>query len=52
MIANLQRIIDLTEKLALSFQKYGFGIWDPGVKKAPDLGSGSTTLISYLHLDY
>jgi hypothetical protein len=46
----------LTKKLSLSSQKYGFGIRDrrsgknlflipdPGVKKAPDPGSGSATL--------
>jgi len=43
--ANLQRCIELsTQKLSLSSQKYGFGIRDPGVKKASDPGSGSTTL--------
>jgi hypothetical protein len=55
--ANFQRIIELfTQKLSLSSQKYGFGIRDPrsgknlfripdpGVKKAPDPGSGSATL--------
>jgi hypothetical protein len=55
--ANFQRIIELfTQKLSLSSQKYGFGIrdprsgirkkpiQDPGVKKAPDPGSGSATL--------
>jgi hypothetical protein len=49
---NFQRIIELfTQKLSLSYQKYGFGIRDPGsrknlfripdpgVKKAPDPGS-------------
>jgi hypothetical protein len=41
----------LPKKLSLSSQKYGFGIRDPGseirdpgVKKAPDPGSGSATL--------
>jgi hypothetical protein len=46
------------KKLSLSSQKYGFGIRDPGsgirnkpipdpgVKKAPDPGSGSATLVS------
>ncbi len=34
----------LFKKLSLSSQKYGFGIPDPGVKKAPDPGSGSATL--------
>jgi hypothetical protein len=58
--ANFQRIIEfLLKKLSLSSQKYGFGIRDPrsgirkkthsgsqnpGVKKAPDPGSGSATL--------
>jgi hypothetical protein len=50
--ANFQRIIELfTQKLALSSQKFGFGIRDPektysgsripdpGVNKAPDPGS-------------
>jgi hypothetical protein len=54
ILANFQRIIELfTPKLSTSSQKYGFGIRDPrsgirkepipdpGVKKAPDLGSGS-----------
>ncbi len=54
--ANFQRIIDFfTQKLSISSQKYGFGIRDPrsgirkksipdpGVKKAPDPGSGSAT---------
>jgi hypothetical protein len=31
-------------KFSLSFQKYGFGNPDPGVKKASDPGSGSATL--------
>ncbi len=58
--ANFQRIIELfSQKLSLRSQKYGFwtrdprsGIWknlfrspDPGVKKAPDPGSGSATLV-------
>jgi hypothetical protein len=34
----------LTNKLSPSPQKYEFGIQDPGVKKAPDPGSGSATL--------
>ncbi len=43
--ANFQRLIELfTQKLSLSSQKYGFGIRDPGVKKAPDPGSGSAAL--------
>ncbi len=55
--ANFQRITELfIQKLSLSSQKYGFGIRDPrsgknlfripdpGVKKAPDPGSGSATL--------
>jgi|LakMenE01Jun11ns_1017448.scaffolds.fasta_scaffold7811457_1 hypothetical protein len=56
--ANFQRILELyrTKKLSLSSQKYGFGIRDPeknlfripdpGVKKAPDPGSGSATLLT------
>jgi hypothetical protein len=48
--ANFQRIILkelFTPKLSLSSQNYGFGIRvpDPGVKKAPDPGSGSATLV-------
>jgi hypothetical protein len=56
--ASFQRIIELVpKKLSLSSQKYGFGIRDPGsgknlfripdpgVKKAPDPGSGSATLL-------
>jgi hypothetical protein len=56
--ANFERIIELfTKKLSLRSQKYGFGIRDPrsgirkkpipnpGVKKEPDPGSGSATLI-------
>ncbi len=31
----------LCKKLSLSSQKYGFGIPDPGVKKAPDPGSAT-----------
>jgi hypothetical protein len=55
--AKFQRIIEaFTQKLSLSSQKYGVGIRDPGsgknlfrtpdpgVKKAPDPGSGYTTL--------
>jgi hypothetical protein len=50
----------LPKKLSLSSQKYGFGIRDPrsgknlfripdpGVKKAPDPGSGSATLQTIL----
>jgi hypothetical protein len=34
----------LPKKLSPSSQKYGFGIRDPGVKKAPDPGSGKKTL--------
>ncbi len=54
--ANLQRIIGLpTQKLSLSSQKWVwdpgsgknlFRIPDPGVKKAPDPGSGSATLLT------
>ncbi len=56
--ANFQRILELLlNKLSLSSQKYGFWIRDPGsgknlfripdpgVKKAPDPGSGSPTLL-------
>ncbi len=50
----------LPKKLSLSSQEYGFGIRDPGsgknlfripdpgVKKAPDPGSGSATLHTYI----
>jgi hypothetical protein len=59
--ANFQRIIELfTKKLAKSSSKYGlsdpgsgknpFRIPDPGVKKAPDPGSGSATLTNSLKL--
>jgi hypothetical protein len=54
--ANFQRIIELfTQKIVTKFSKIGFGIRDPGsgknlfripdpgVKKAPDPGSGSAT---------
>ncbi len=47
--ANLQRIIELsTQKIVIKLSKiqYGFGISDPGVKKAPDPGSGSATLLA------
>jgi hypothetical protein len=58
--ANFQRITVynfLPKKLSLSSQKYGFGIRDPektysgsgipdpGIKKVPDPGSGSATLV-------
>ncbi len=59
--ANFQRIIEFfAQKLSLSSQKYGFGIRDPGsgknlfripdpgVKKAPDPGSGYATLVFHL----
>ncbi len=36
----------LPKKLSKNSQNYGFGIPDPGVKKAPDPGSGSATLVS------
>ncbi len=45
--ANFQRVYNfLPKKLSPSSQKYGFGIrkkpiQDPGVKKAPDPGSGT-----------
>jgi hypothetical protein len=52
--ANFQRIVVLfTPKIVNKLLKYGFGIRDrkkpipdPGVKKAPDPGSGSATLQS------
>jgi hypothetical protein len=57
MWPNFPRIMEVfTQKLSPSPQKYGFGIRDPrsgipkkpipdpGVKKAPDPGSGSATL--------
>ncbi len=53
--ANFRRIIELfTQKIVTNSQKYGFRIrkkpiQDPGVKKAPDPGSGSETL-KYRHL--
>jgi hypothetical protein len=40
------------KKLSLSSQKYGFGIPDPGVQKAPDPGSGFATLKSKTLLTY
>jgi hypothetical protein len=40
------------KKLSISSQKYGFGIPDPGVKEAPDPGSGSATLKHYIVLYY
>ncbi len=47
----------LPKKLSSSSQKYGFGIRDPkkpipdpGVKKEPDPGSGSATLVSSEYL--
>ncbi len=44
--ANFQRIIELfTQKIVSRHSKDGFGIRDPGVKKAPDPGSGSATLV-------
>jgi hypothetical protein len=45
--AIFQRIIEhFTKKLSLSFQKFRKKpILDPGVKKAPDPGSGSATLL-------
>jgi hypothetical protein len=49
--------IFFSKKLSISSQKYGFGIRDPekklfqipdpGVKKAPDPGSGSATLFLF-----
>jgi hypothetical protein len=52
-LGQIQRIIELLpKKLSLSSQKYEFGIRDPkkpisgpGVKKAPDPGSGSAALL-------
>jgi hypothetical protein len=41
--ANFQRIIELfTQKIVTKLTK--IWIWDPGVKKAPDPGSGSAKL--------
>jgi hypothetical protein len=41
--ANFQRIIELfTQKIVTKLSK--IWVWDPGVKKAPDPGSGSATL--------
>jgi hypothetical protein len=41
--ANFQRIIELfTQKIVSKLSK--IWVWDPGVKKAPDPGSGSATL--------
>ncbi len=49
MWANFQRIIELfTKTIVKKFLK--IWSWDPGVKKAPDPGSGSATLI-ILYLD-
>jgi hypothetical protein len=46
MLKNFQRIIELfTQKIVSRHSKDGFGIRDPGVKKAPDPGSGSATLV-------
>jgi hypothetical protein len=58
--ANFQRIVEvITQKFSICSQKYGFGIRDPrsgknlfripdpGVKKAPDPGSRSATLVEY-----
>jgi hypothetical protein len=61
---NFQRMINFTQNIVttVSSQKYGFGIRDPrsgknlfripdpGVKKAPDPGSGSATLIHMHHI--
>jgi hypothetical protein len=44
--ANFQRIIELfTQKIVNKLSK--IWVWDPGVKKAPDPGSGSATLYSW-----
>jgi hypothetical protein len=61
--ANFQKIVALLPKiLSLSSQKDGFGIRypgsaknlfripDPGVKKAPEPGSGSATLVRGMDL--
>jgi hypothetical protein len=58
--ANFQRIIELLQKkLSKNSEKCGLGIRDPGsgknlfripdpgIKKAPDPGSGSTTLLCF-----
>jgi hypothetical protein len=42
MWASFQRIIELfTQKLSLSYQKYGFGIRDPGSGSRSQKGTGS-----------
>jgi hypothetical protein len=59
--ANFQRIVELfTQKIVTKLSK--IGIWDPGsgkkpipypgVKKAPDPGSGSATLDRPIHTIY
>jgi hypothetical protein len=53
-LGQFQRIIELfTQKIVTKLSKYGFGVGDPGseirtqgVKKAPEPGSGSATLIN------
>jgi hypothetical protein len=42
--ANFQRIIEVfTQKILTMLSN--IWVWDPGVKNAPDPGSGSTTLV-------
>ncbi len=50
ILANFQRILELsTQKIVIKLLKISVGIRDPipdpGVKKAPDPGSGSATLV-------
>jgi hypothetical protein len=50
--ANFQRIIELfTQKIVTKLSKIWVGIRDPGVKKAPDPGSESATLVFSCHLE-
>jgi hypothetical protein len=61
ILAIFQRITELfTQKIVTKLSKYGFGIRDPrsgknlsripdpGVKKAPDPGSRSATLVAFV----
>jgi hypothetical protein len=52
--ANFQRIVEVFTQKIFNIQIYGFGIRkklipDPGVKTAPDPGSGSATLSPNIH---
>jgi hypothetical protein len=53
---NFQRIIELfTQKIVTKLSKIwvwdpGSGIPDPGVKKTPDPGSGSATLLKMVYI--